>query len=536
MKICIFDQYFLTMGGGERHIGVIVEILLRKHEVSLIHCGAFDREDIRRKLNLDLSGVNFIDTITDEGINRKVIDLVKLLQADLFINATHFSQLYIEGVPNITLVFFPKFIYPRPVSGKDKLQHRLGEILFGEYDRKIKFENFSHPEYLIEGYGRWSLKKSIININASFNKVRIYYKNQKKRDPAGIVSSITVSDKVDFRIDRHCIYVNTVQPVPARVELAFNTFVPAEMEAGNADKRELGIFITRVWIDNFSLVTKLVLRLWALRGIQHYITRLYIKSRCIGEQLEYESFLKKNILVISNSRYTSGWIKKLYGTEIKPVIIYPTSSTIKPLYAKAEKKNYIISVGRFFTGDHSKKQLEMIKFFKQLYDTYPLARTYTFHICGGTHKEERNQKYLESCYRSSEGYPIEIHPDIKFDLLRDLYAESQIFWHAAGLYEDEQHAPEKFEHLGFTTIEAMESGCVPVVIGIAGQLEVVKDNVDGFLWNTGDELISKTYRVMYDEALRKKFSAAAVRRAGDFSYKHFEDSVVTNFKKAGIEV
>jgi glycosyltransferase involved in cell wall biosynthesis len=536
MKICIFVQYFLTMGGGERHIGVIVEILLRKHEVSLIHCGAFDTEDIRRKLNLDLSKVVFIDTITDKDINERVRYLVKSLQADLFINATHFSQLFIEEVPNITLVFFPKFIYPRAITKKEKLKHRLGEMLFGEYDRTIRFENFGHAEYLSEGYGRWSLKKSIININSSFNKVKIFYKNQLKRKPEDIVRSIRIGDNINFSIDKRRIYFDAVEPAPASVEMVFNTFVPAEVVPGNADKRDLGIFITRVWIDNFSLVTKLILLLWNLKGINHYITRLYIKSRCLGEQLEYETFLKKNILVISNSKYTSGWIKKLYGTEIKPVIIYPTSSTIKPLYAKAEKKNYIISVGRFFTGDHSKKQLEMIKFFKQLYDTYPLARTYTFHICGGTHKEERNQKYLESCYRSSEGYPIEIHPDIKFDLLRELYAESQIFWHAAGLYENEEMAPEKFEHLGFTTIEAMESGCVPVVIGIAGQLEVVKDNVDGFLWHSGDELVSKTYRVMYDEKLRKKFSAAAMRRAGDFSYQHFEESVITNFKKIGIEV
>ncbi|MEP6746307.1 MAG: glycosyltransferase family 4 protein [Bacteroidota bacterium] len=536
MKICIFDQYFLTMGGGERHIGVIMEILLRKHDVSLIHCGTFDKTDISRKLNLDLSKVNFIDTITDESINDKVKDLVKLMQADLFINATHFSQLYIEGLPNITLVFFPKFIYPRPVSKRERIKHKIGKFLFDEYDHTIKFRNFSYPEHLIEGYGRWSLKKSTLDINAPFDRVKIFYKNLKKGNAAEIFSTVSIGSKLDFGINKSYVYFNASQAAPAKVDIAFNTFKPADIEPGNTDKRDLGIFITRVWIDSFSLLTKLILKLWAVRGIKNYITRLYVKSRCLEEQLEYESFLKKNILIISNSKYTSGWINKLYGTEIKPVIIYPTSSTINPLYAKAEKKKYIISVGRFFTGDHSKKQLEMIKFFKQLYDTYPLARTYTFHICGGTHKEERNQKYIESCYRSSEGYPIEIHPDIKFDLLRELYAESQIFWHAAGLYEDEQNAPENFEHLGFTTIEAMSSGCVPVVIGVAGQLEVVKDNVDGFLWNTGDELISKTYRLMYDEDLRKKFSAAAVQRAGDFSYEHFEESVITTFEKVGIEM
>src|SRR5450631_1634640 len=123
MKICIFDQYFLTMGGGERHIAVIVQVLLRKHEVYLIHSGDFDKEDIHRKLNLDLTGLVFIDTGTKDGIYTRVKELVKSLQADLFINATHFSQLYVEGVPNISLVFFPKFIYPRAVSKKERIKY-----------------------------------------------------------------------------------------------------------------------------------------------------------------------------------------------------------------------------------------------------------------------------------------------------------------------------------------------------------------------------------------------------------------------------
>jgi glycosyltransferase involved in cell wall biosynthesis len=252
--------------------------------------------------------------------------------------------------------------------------------------------------------------------------------------------------------------------------------------------------------------------------------------------MDKQFFPDHQTLLLSNSQYTTRWINKIYGKEIKPHILYPPTITTKRLYSKEEKKDYIISVGRFFTGDHSKKQLEMIKFFKILYDTHPKARTYTFHICGGTHKEERNQKYLELCYRSSEGYPIVIHPDIKFDDLRELYAESRIFWHAAGLYEHEENAPDKFEHLGFTTIEAMASGCVPVVIGIAGQLEVVKNNVDGFLWNTGDELIAKTYQVICDEPLRKRLSAAAMRRAEDFSYKHFEDNVISVFRRINMEL
>lgn len=536
MKICIFDQYFSTLGGGERHIGVIAQLLLRKHKVYLIHCGSFQNEDILKKLNLDLSGIIFIDIMTGENINQKVEELVKSISADLFINATHFSQLYIKSIRNISLVFFPKFIYPWAISKKEHFKYKIGKILFKEYDSKIKFEQFSFAEHIEEGYGMWSSARSIIHINSSFNKVSIYYKNLKNVVVKDVIRSIKLHGKLNFYFDKNRFYFNYLEQNPSKLELDFNTFIPADIEPGNLDKRSLGIFITQVYIDTFSWLTKIILVLWRTRKTKNIISRLYVKSNCIGEQLDYKNFLKQNEIIISNSTYTTNWINRLYGKEIKPQIIYPAMSSVNMLYSKEEKKNYIISVGRFFTGDHSKKQLEMIKFFKSLYDTVPQARNYTYHICGGTHKEERNQNYLKLCYRAAEGYPIIIHPDINFNDLRELYAESKFFWHAAGLYENEEQSPEKFEHLGFTTIEAMTAGCVPVVIGIAGQLEVVKNNINGFLWKTPEDLISKTQLLMQDDTLRKKLSAAAMLRSEDFNYKHFENSVVTTFEKVGIEI
>ena len=72
-----------------------------------------------------------------------------------------------------------------------------------------------------------------------------------------------------------------------------------------------------------------------------------------------------------------------------------------------------------------------------------------------------------------------------------------------------------------TTAEAMAGGCVPIVIDRAGQREIVRDGEHGFRWSTPAELMAKTARVAADEQLRARLSAAAVRRAQDFSDEAF---------------
>src|SRR5260370_621248 len=81
---------------------------------------------------------------------------------------------------------------------------------------------------------------------------------------------------------------------------------------------------------------------------------------------------------------------------------------------------------------------------------------------------------------------------------RELNGQSAIYWHAAGLGNDDAAHPEQTEHFGITTVEAMAAGCVPVVINKAGQRETVEHGVSGFLWDTPDELQRYTARLIED--------------------------------------
>ena len=106
-----------------------------------------------------------------------------------------------------------------------------------------------------------------------------------------------------------------------------------------------------------------------------------------------------------------------------------------------------------------------------------------------------------------------------------MYGAAKIYWHASGYGEDEQRDPIKFEHFGITTVEAMAAGAVPIVIGKAGQLEVVEHDVSGLHWQTLPELAAHTRRVIADEDLWARLSRGAIERSRTFSRAAFDDRV-----------
>jgi glycosyltransferase involved in cell wall biosynthesis len=105
----------------------------------------------------------------------------------------------------------------------------------------------------------------------------------------------------------------------------------------------------------------------------------------------------------------------------------------------------------------------------------------------------------------------------------DLFATSKLFWHATGLGEDVETHPWVFEHFGITTVEAMAAGCVPVVIAKAGQKEIVRPGIDGYLFTTLAELQAHSAAVAADDDLRQRLTKEAILRAETFSEHAFAE-------------
>ncbi len=60
MKIGIYQSYWGSVGGGQRYIGVVADVLSREHQVELVHhCPNFDPARIAEPMDLDLSRVRF---------------------------------------------------------------------------------------------------------------------------------------------------------------------------------------------------------------------------------------------------------------------------------------------------------------------------------------------------------------------------------------------------------------------------------------------------------------------------------------------
>ena len=241
----------------------------------------------------------------------------------------------------------------------------------------------------------------------------------------------------------------------------------------------------------------------------------------IFTDLFFDPKLKSYDKVIVYSFFVKEWAERYYDREIE--VIYPAVDTEQ--FRPAQKEDSIISVGRFFTRGHCKKQLEMIKAFKQLYKTNKELTNWKYHLIGGVSDRYTSQQYLRECQEEARDYPVHFHINAPFKLLKEFYGMSKIFWHATGLGEDEDRHPERMEHFGIPTIEAMSAGCVPIVINRGGQPEIVRNRIDGFLWDDVEELKEYTLSSMNDGILWHKMSQSSIERSEKFGSARFINEV-----------
>lgn len=234
-----------------------------------------------------------------------------------------------------------------------------------------------------------------------------------------------------------------------------------------------------------------------------------------GESLVSKLKLKTINKVICNSCFTKEFVDKEFA--VVSTVIYPPVNVEE--FRPNKKENLIVSVGRFTDLLHNKRQDLLIKVFKKLSDEK--KGDWRLILAGGARE---GKKLVEKLRELAKGYSVEFRLDVSFDELKEIYGRAKIFWMATGYGLDEEKEPEKMEHFGITTIEAMAAGCVPVVIGKGGQKEIIDPGKDGFLWQGEEELLKLTRKLLFNESLRREMADSARNKSILFSERNFFSS------------
>lgn len=222
--------------------------------------------------------------------------------------------------------------------------------------------------------------------------------------------------------------------------------------------------------------------------------------------------------IVCNSRFTKSFIDKEYGVE--SVVIYPPVDVDN--FEPEKKENIILYVGRFSQLQQNKGQDVLIKVFKKMYKN--ILKDWKLVLIGGSNIGTGD--FVQRLKSLSRGYPVDILENLPFDEVRKYYAKAKIFWSASGYGVDENTDPQKTEHFGIVVVEAQAAGCVPVILNTGGHKEIVGNNKNGILWNSIDELIFSTEKLVRDEVLMKHLSQGARENTEQFSQKRFEEEIL----------
>ncbi|CRM46375.1 MULTISPECIES: glycosyltransferase family 4 protein [Pseudomonas] len=468
MKIGIYNRYWNTFGGGENYTGSVAEILSRDHEVELISIEPVDWSRLESRLHLDLSRCTMREW-PNEPCERLS---PRSSHYDLFVNSTYSSSLMPRAKKSALICYFPHRVDALS-SMRGRAVQWVRELVRGSKRDLLRIGRRRGDVitpvagvYDVEPDGRaWISAEAILMVaGAQSRPVRIPLWPEAYN---GIEMIRLDGEELPWHMEGNILHV-PCKPNDKRHSRLLSIFCkPVVMSelALSSDSRQLG-----ACIDTRSLK-------WGSEGaLKRHSPRDALRA--------YDR-------IISISNFTSEWIDRrwqLPSTELQP----PIDTKLFGLDGPPAKEKIILTVGRFFAGGHNKKHHEIASAFIRLRQEGVIPDGWRLVFVGSRHRE--HQMHLDYFDRLTElcaGHPIDILPDLPFADLLTYYRKASIYWHGAGWGERVEQFPERFEHFGMTTCEAMACACVPVVFDAAGQREIVASEDLGFRYSTYEMLATQ---------------------------------------------
>lgn len=504
-RAAVYDRWLHTLGGGEQLAFAFATTLHKMgYQTELLTHQKFDIAEAERKLKTNLKNISirYLPSLPDYQLSQYTEDY------DVFV-----SNSYLDYIPNrskfgILCVFFPSKIN-LSIYEYLKRAHIVPSL------RKLfiypsEFEGFKYDEYKKGVLHKWLSKESSIRFNQPIKKVSITLCFK--------FLAFSCLDQIVFSYGE-----KRIEPLNRSVNHLNNTASYNFVFPHSDTSHKLSITIPEGdFCRDVSLIRLSIphFRYFIYNWFKHFFPKWEMRLHggpSVTRYSDIESYSK----LVTISKFSQHWLQKYWG--MKSQLLYPAVA-VEEFYIADKKKNVISHVGRFFVGGHSKKQLDLVRVFKQMVNNG--LSNWEFHLIGGVAPGEIHQEYVNKIKNEIEGYPIFLHLDAPFSELKEILSVTKIYWHATGLDESNDKAPILMEHFGITTVEAMAAGCVPVVINRGGQPEVVTAGT-GFIWETREELISYTNQLIADAALLNKMSKAALQRSTQFNknrfYRELED-------------
>lgn len=242
------------------------------------------------------------------------------------------------------------------------------------------------------------------------------------------------------------------------------------------------------------------------------------KKNSLIDRLKLINWQIKN----TNSKFTEDVIEKNWRTKID-FVHFPKVS-LKEIGVNIKDSNFkkeriILNVGRFFKQLHSKRQDILVSIFKKLREENPILLSGWKLVFIG---KIEDKDYFEEIKEMSKGLPVEFYENLSRSELINYYQRSKIYWHATGFGVNDILNPEKLEHFGISTIEAMAAECIPIVYGKGGQIEIMGDELSNLLWQTKVECIELTKNIISNTSGNEKLIDKITKRAEKFDERYFE--------------
>lgn len=516
----VYDKWLRSMGGGEVVACNIAKILHDDgYEVTFICGKAVDKETIKNKLNVDLTGIPLVEIWSDEG---KIKKLVK--GSDVFVNTSFIDYTYGCAKKNIYYTHFPKEPY-----------NSIREMLFTKFmfpvvtkfikplelmnDAEVTTVKNNEPAYLLEDENRIAIsylqpnKPHVIEFALLLSS---FYQSLVKSIKFNVEEAKIIDKKVT--IDHYRNQINfqlTIEPQSPTIYLTLSK------DNSKATKKEDKVYLLYPKVQAFGVYEPLYKLIYR---------RLNNKLRAgvFANPLER---LKTYQVILDNSLFTQKWVKNYWKRDSR--VVYPP---VEMLFEKhnpfrVKKKKWICSVGRFFKLGHGKKQEILIRVFKDFYNQG--RKDWQLHLVGGVGSEDSSAELVEKLKKEAEGYPIFFHLNVSRKEVEDVYLKSRIYWHAAGFGENENKNPIRFEHFGIAPIEAISAGCIPILYNGGGLKEIIGKiglPEENHLFGNVNELVKKTTIWADKEIVEPEWQRIFQQLEDNFSTKAFKKNFLEDIK------